>query len=737
MEAEKEKANSPFEKPYDPKISEPKILNLWQEKKLGHPEEDPNFEKAQENFNLVLPPPNVTGILHAGHAAMLSIEDTLVRFARLNGKRVLWLPGTDHAGIATQAKVEEILYKKEGKTKYDLGKEEFLKMVRAFAENSKETILHQIKRLGASLDWSRLSYTLDAPRELAVKTAFKKLYDLGLIYRGKRIVNWDPKLKTTISDDEIEYKEETAPLYYFKYGPFEIATARPETKFGDKYVVVHPEDKRYEKFTHGQKINLPWLNGEITATVIKDELIDPSFGTGAMTITPAHSGVDFEIAQKHKLDYEQIIDFNGLLLPIAGEFAGQHIKKARPLIVEHLKELGLLLRVDEKYTHNLATNSRGGGIIEPQIKEQWFIGVEKEFVLEKSNISTIPSGTTTTLKEIMRRALTDKMIKIHPPRFEKIYLNWIENLQDWCISRQIWYGHKIPVWHKEGKVFCDITPPREDGWQEDPDTLDTWFSSGLWTFSTLGWPEKTDELKKYHPNTIIETGYDILFFWVARMILMSGALLGEIPFRDIYLNGLVRDIQGRKISKSLGNNIDPLEMIEKYGTDALRISLIIGNPPGSDLRLSEDKIRGQKHFANKLWNMARFVSENTPTSPKRKLTEKDQEIWSEFENFCQEIRDDCQSFRLYLAAEKLYHYSWHTFADKLIEEKKVILKDPSLIGTPERESAESLMRFIFLDLLKILHPFVPFVTEAIWQEIKPAGELLARESWPERQKDMS
>lgn len=586
--------------------------------------------------------------------------------------------------------------------------------------------------MGASVDWSREAFTLDEKRGRAVNTAFKKMYDDGLIYRGARIVNWDPKLQTTVSDDEIEWQEETAPFYYLTYGPFTIGTSRPETKFGDKYVVMHPDDARYAKYKDGQKIELEWINGPITATIVKDSAIDMTFGTGVMTITPWHDTTDFEIAERHDLDKEQIIDERGILLPVAGEFAGQHIKKARPLIVEKLKEKGLLEKVDEKYVHNIAINSRGGGVIEPQIKKQWFVAVDKEFTLPRSSIEGISSGATTTLKRLMRHVVESKQIQIIPDRFEKIYFNWINNLHDWCVSRQIWYGHRIPVWYKDSQIHAGETP-KESGWTQDPDTLDTWFSSGLWTFSTLGWPDTENaDFKMFHPTSLLETGYDIIFFWVARMILMSGYLLGDVPFKTVYLHGLVRDAKGRKMSKSLGNTINPLDMIEKYGADATRLSLLIGAPAGNDISLSEDKIRGYKHFANKIWNAARFVLSNTNSmsiNAAPALSEIDARTLSEFETFTKEITADIEAYRLHLASEKLYHYFWHTFADVIIEQTKPRLKDDA--NGQDKISAQYTLLYIFTDCIIMLHPFAPFVTEAVWSVMPGTKNLLIAAPWPD------
>ena len=597
-----------FLKPYNPKKTEDNIYKRWEDSGFFNPDvcvEKGITDKDAESFSIVLPPPNVTGTLHMGHAAMLAIEDIVIRYNRMCGKKTLWLPGTDSAAIATQSKVEGIIYKKEKKNRHDIGREELLKRIDVFAKESKATIINQTKKMGSSLDWSREAFTLDEVRYRAVMEAFVRMYNDDLIYRGSRIVNWDPKMQTTVSDDEIEHKETVDEFYFLKYGPFTIGTARPETKFGDKYVVMHPDDERYKKYKHGETFDLEWINGPITATIIKDSATDMEIGTGVMTITPWHSNIDFEIAERHNLDKEQIIDERGLLLSIAGEFEGQHIKKVRPLIVEKLREKGLVEKIDKNYTHNIAVNSRGGGIIEPQIKEQWFVGVEREFTLKHSEIDGITSGSKTTLKKIMRTVVKNKQIHIIPDNFEKVYYHWIDNLHDWCISRQIWYGHRIPVWYRADEVYCGITAPEGDEWQQDPDTLDTWFSSGLWTFSTLGWPEDSEDLKTYHPTSVLETGYDILFFWVARMILMSGYHLGTIPFKTIYLHGLVRDQQGRKMSKSIGNVIDPLDMIEKYGADATRLSLIIGSVPGNDVKLSENKVREYKDFANKISNFSR------------------------------------------------------------------------------------------------------------------------------------
>ena len=711
---EPSKAPEPFLKPYNSADAEPRILDMWE--KSGYANPDVCIEKGitkpdAEAYSIVLPPPNVTGTLHMGHAAMLAIEDILIRYHRMRGYKTLWVPGTDSAAIATQSRVETDIYKSEKKTRHDLGRDELMKRIDAFVEESKTTIINQTKKMGSSLDWSRYAYTMDEKRYAAVMEAFVRMYNAGLIYRGDRIVNWDPKLQTTVSDDEIEYVEQKDAFYHFKYGPFDIGTVRPETKFGDKYVVMHPDDERYKQYEHGQKIDLEWINGPITATIIKDKAADMEFGSGTMTITPAHSVMDFEIAQRHNLDIERVIDDRGILLDIAGEFKGQHIKKARAAIVEKLKAKGLVSKVDEGYVHNVATNSRGGGIIEPQIKRQWFIAVNKEVAF--------PDGKKMTLKERMRQAVDSKQTEVMPERFEKIYYHWIDNLRDWCISRQIWFGHRIPAWFKGDEVKVSVTSPGE-GWEQDPDTLDTWFSSGLWTFSTLGWPEETDDLKTYHPTAVLETGYDILFFWVARMILMSTFLRGEVPFKKVYLHGLVRDGQGRKMSKSLGNIIDPLTMIEKYGADATRLSLIIGASMGNDVKLSEDRVRGYKHFANKIWNITRFVLENQAgestlqSKVDNGLTEEDKKLIAEAEAVAKEVSVNIDDFRLDLAADLVYHYVWDRFAAEILEESKSILKGGDAAAR-----------------LKLLHPFMPFVTEAIWQQLpKKESDLLMVAKWP-------
>ncbi|MEK7613717.1 MAG: valine--tRNA ligase [Patescibacteria group bacterium] len=717
-----------FLKPYNPNETEDRIYTLWEESGYFNPDRLPG--ERTEPYTVVLPPPNVTGILHMGHAYEDSLQDAVVRYQRMRGKKTLWIPGTDSAAIATQARVEKDIQKTEGKSRHDLGREELVLRVSEFAKASENTILNQVKKMGASLDWSRYAYTMDDTRNRAVFTAFVKMYEAGLIYRGHRIVNWDPKGQTTISDDEIVYQEEKAKFYYFQYGPFVIGTARPETKFGDKYVVVHPTDPRYAEFSHGQQIELEWINGPITATVIKDEASDPEIGTGAMTITPWHSVVDFEIAERHHLDKEQIIDTYGKLLPVAGEFAGMKILEAREKIVEKLAAKGLVVKIDEQYVHNIATSERTGATIEPQILEQWFVAVDKPFTIPHSEIPGIESGSTVTLKEVMFAAVESGAVSMPQERFRKTYFNWIKNLHDWCISRQIWFGHRIPVWYKGDEIKVQVASPGAD-WNQDPDVLDTWFSSALWTFSTLGWPEKTKDLKTFHPTAFMSPAYEILPLWVSRMILMSAFHLGQVPFKTVMIHGLVRDKSGRKFSKSLGNGIDPLDLIEKYGADAVRMGLLVGVAIGNDINFDEQKVKGYKHFANKLWNITRFALENAEgvdLSTQPALTKRDQEILDGLVTQTADITSEFEKYQLYLAAEKTYHYVWGEVADKILEESKPILQGSDAEAKLSRQYT---LYTILTTSLKLLHPFMPFVTEEIWQSLPHKdADLLMVASWP-------
>lgn len=716
-------------KAYEAALYETALYGRWEASGYFTPENLPGERK--EPFVIVLPPPNRTGTLHLGHASMAAIEDIMIRFERMRGKKALWIPGTDHAAIATEVKVEQLLLQSGiDEPKKTLGREKFLEKVVEFAAGSAARINEQMRRMGSSLDWTREAYTLDPQRNKAVNEMFRMMHEDGLIERGDRIVNWDPKTGTNVSDEEIEWVEEGAPFYYIKYGPFEIGTARPETKFGDKYVVMHPEDERYKDYKHGQKIELEWINGPITATVIKDAVIDREFGTGVMTITPWHDMVDFDLAERHGLEKEQIIGLDGKLLPIAGKFAGMDIREARRGIIEALKEKGLLVKIDNGYRHRVATNSRGGGKIEPQIMRQWFVRVTKPFVLHQDTLGKWKKGEKVTLKELMHYTVESGQTKIVPERFDKIYYHWIDNLRDWCISRQIWFGHQIPVWYKGSETKVSDVSPGE-GWTRDPDTLDTWFSSGMWTFSTLGWPDKTKDLSAYHPTAVLETGYDILFFWVARMILMSAYALGDVPFRHVYLHGLVRDELGRKMSKSLGNVIDPLDVSAKYGTDAVRLALVIGTSPGMDTRLNEEKIAGFRNFTNKLWNIGRYVARSSGTlrhaqgdkpvmvssSNHAGLSVADRWILSRLDKVIAETTDDLANFRFSQAGEKLRDFTWTEFADWYVEIHK-------------REGSNAVLREVFMALLKLWHPFMPFVTEILWQKLGGGDDLLIVAPWP-------
>ena len=730
--------NEKLLKPYNPQATEDAIYKRWEESGFFNPDvcvEKKVCDEKAEYFSIVLPPPNVTGTLHMGHAEMLAVEDILVRYNRMQGKKTLWLPGTDHAAIATQSKVEKILYKEEKKSRHDIGREELLKKIKEFADNSHNTIVNQVRKMGSSVDWSREAFTLDKKREFAVRTAFKRMYDMGLIYRGNRIVNWDPKSQTTVSDDEVIHEERKGKLYTFKYSndfPISIATTRPETKLGDTAVAVHPDDDRYKKYI-GKKYSVDFAGANLTIRIIGDKEVDPEFGTGAVGITPAHSMTDWEIGQRHDLPVVVVINEYAKMTAGNKNIIGKKTTIAREAVVTWLEENNLLEKVED-VDQNISLAERSGAVIEPLPKLQWFINVNKPFILEVSKIDGIEDGSKVTLKELMLAVVKNEQIKIVPERFEKTYFHWIENLHDWCISRQIWYGHQIPVWYKGDEIYTGVEGPKEDGWVQDPDTLDTWFSSGLWTFSTLGWPEETIDFKTFHPTSILETGYDILFFWVAKMILMSTCLLGDVPFKNVYLHGLVRDEKGRKMSKSLGNIIDPLDMIEKYGADAVRMSLVIGTSPGNDMKLSEQKVKAHKHFANKLWNITRFILSNTedvPAEKPSKLQSSDTEWLDEFNQTVKKVTNYLENYQLHLAADELYQWTWHRLADVCIEESKEIINGDS--GNASK-SRKWLLMYILENITKLIHPFMPFITEEIWGvlPVQKEREFLMIESWPEQ-----
>jgi len=705
-----------FPKAYQAKNYEDSIYKQWEESGFFNPDNLPAGKaglpgKRKDSFTISMPPPNATGVLHLGHAVMLAIEDLVTRYQRMKGKKALWLPGTDHASIATQTKVEKILKEKEGKSRHDLGRQEFLKRVEEYVANSRSTIKNQVKKMGSSCDWSRERYTLDEGLTKAVHKAFTEMYQDGLIYRGNRIVNWCPNCSSTLADDEVEYHEQKGKFYYIKYGPFVVATTRPETKIGDTAVAVNPKDERYKKYI-GKEIDVNLGKVDIKIKVITDDAVDPEFGTGTVGVTPAHSLVDFEMAQKNNLPVIQVIGPDGNMTDKAGPYSGMSVKECRQKFVEDLKKAGLIEKIEE-IDNNLSVCYRCEHVIEPLTSKQWFIDVNKP--VKKFNGKSIKERALEVVKE--------GDIKIIPERFNKTYYHWLENLRDWCISRQIWFGHRIPVWYKGDEIYVGQKPPKDDGFKQDPDTLDTWFSSGLWTFSTLGWPQKTKDLKTYHPTSLMETGYDILFFWVARMIIMSTYLMGEIPFEKVYLHGLIRDEKGRKMSKSLDNVIDPLDMISKYGADATRLSLIIGTTPGNDMNMSESKIAGYRNFVNKLWNISRYILtkvekvELVSKQPKPK-TLADEWILAELNSLIEFSTINLDKYNFSLVGEKIYEFTWSKLADWYLEISKT------------EDNKDEILIYILQNLLSLWHPFTPFVTEVIWQKINPKNPLLIQE-WPE------
>ncbi len=666
-------------KTYEPQKIEPQISRFWEKGGFFKGK----IVKGKKPFVITLPPPNVTGNLHAGHA-MYVVEDIMVRQKRMQGVPTLWLPGFDHASIAVEYLISKQL-KKEGKTKQEIGRIEFLKRAKQFAKTSRKGIKNQLEKLGFSLDWTKEAYTMDKIREKAVKEAFKRLYDKGLIYQGEYIVNWCPGCKTAISDLENEHKEEMGKLYYVKYGSITIATTRPETMFADVAVCIHPKNTKYKHLV-GQLVPLPLTDRKIP--VIEDAAVDPEFGTGALKITPGHDQLDFEIGARHNLTKILAIGFNGRLTEICGpEYQGLSIKEGREKAVANLQAQGLIEKIDD-YKHTVGHCQRCNAVVEPLISKQWFI---KTKPLAKKALEAVKTGK----------------IKIIPKHFEKTYFHWLKNIKDWCISRQLWWGHKIPLKGVE-------------------DTLDTWFSSGLWPISTLGWPGKTIDFNYFYPTTIRETGYDILFFWVAREIMMCIEMTGKPPFETVYLHGLVRDEQGRKFSKTAGIGFDPLEMTAKYGTDALRMALIFGNAAGADLKIGEDKIKAMRNFANKAWNAARFIMMNrglkTANYKLKTLSNKNDEwILKELHKTIKKMNLLMANYRYGQAAELVYHFFWHKFCDKYIESTK-----------DRREQAQPILLKVLTTSLKLLHPFMPFVTEEIYQKLplKEKKKSISIEHWP-------
>lgn len=711
-----------FQKPYNPAETESRLYKEWEESGYFNPDNLLVAEDAKP-YTIVMPPPNANGSLHAGHALFITLEDLFIRFKRMQGFKALWIPGADHAGFETQVVYEKQL-EKESRSRFGMDPKQLHEEILAFTLENKSKMEQQVRDLGASCDWSREKFTLDPDVVAEVQRTFVKMYEDELIYRGKRTINWCYKHQTSLSDVETESVEEKAPFYYFKYGPFEIGTVRPETKFADKYVVMHPEDERYAAYENGQKLTIEWINGPIEATIIKDAAVDREFGTGVMTITPWHSQVDFEIAKRHGLEIEQIIDWRGKLLPIAEEFAGMNIKDARPKIVEKLASKGLLTRTEENYEHVVKRCYKCNTMIEPQVRDQWFV---KMAPLARLALDSADRGE----------------FKFIPEHEEKVFRYWMENTMDWNISRQIVWGISIPAW------ICDTcdgfavtggdTAPMCDTcnapMRADADTFDTWFSSGQWPLITTGFSNTGDHGKDYatyYPTDVMETGRDLVFKWVPRMIIFGLYLGQKAPFHTIYLHGLVNDANGKKMSKSKGNVVNPLDLTSKYGTDALRMALVVGNTPGTDLALREDKVKGYKHFANKLWNIARFVLENTSESAgtDTELNETDVALADELAALARDITSDLEAYRVYMAAEKIYHYTWHRLADELLEESKKLIFSTDNKDAGAKRSREALLRLLLRDVLKLLHPFMPFVTEEIWQSMPETEGFLMIASWP-------
>ena len=717
--------NKELPKVYEPQQVESRIYKMWEDNHCFNGDPDPK----KKPFSIVMPPPNVTGQLHMGHAMDSTLQDILTRFKRMQGYSALWLPGTDHAGIATQIKVEEELRVKEGKTRYDLGREKFLERVWQWKEKYGGRIVEQQKKLGVSCDWSRSRFTMDEGCSKAVRETFCELYDKGLIYKGSRIINWCPHCVTALSDAEVEYVDKPGHLWYIRYplsdgsGDIVVATTRPETMMGDTGVAVNPND---EKFKHliGKKCILPIMNREIP--IVGDEYCEIGFGTGAVKMTPAHDPNDFEVGLRHNLEVIRVIADDGKINENGGKYNGMDRYECRKAIVKDLEEQGYLVKT-EPYSHNVGTCYRCHNDVEPLISAQWFVKMEP------------------LAKEALR-VVKDGEVKFVPERFSKTYINWMENVHDWCISRQLWWGHQIPAW------YCDecghINVSREDPTKcekcgcthltRDPDVLDTWFSSALWPFSTLGWPDKTEDLAYYYPTSVMVTGYDIIFFWVARMIFSGCEQMKKIPFHTVLIHGLVRDDKGRKMSKSLGNGIDPLEIAEKYGADALRFNLITGNSPGNDTRFYTEKCEAMRNFANKIWNASRFVMMNLTvdhcTLPAAEaLAPEDKWVLSKLNTLVKEVTENLDAYEIGVASAKVYDFIWDTYCDWYIELTKTRLN-----GEDEQSKlvAQNVLCYVLIQLLKLLHPFMPFITEEIFQALPHEGDFIMTAQWPEYQESL-
>ncbi len=712
-------------KNYDPKEFEKKVYQNWLDKNYFHAE----VNEEKEPFTIMLPPPNITGALHLGHALDQTIQDILIRYKRMSGYEALWMPGTDHASIATEVKVVEKVKEEKGLTKKELGREKFMDEAWAWRDTYGRRIVEQMQQLGSSCDWERERFTMDEGCNKAVTEVFVRLYEKGLIYRGNRIINWCPDCKTSLSDAEVEHEEKMGNFWHVKYPIkdedlyIEVATTRPETILGDTAVAVHPEDERYSHLV-GKTVILPILNREIP--IVTDTYVDPEFGTGAVKITPAHDPNDFEVGQRHDLPQIRVMNDDATINELGGPYVGMTRYECRKQIVKDLDEMGLLVSTKER-NHSVGHCYRCHTAVEPLTSEQWFVHMEP---LAKPAIKAVKDGS----------------IKIVPERFDKTYFHWLDNIRDWCISRQLWWGHRIPAYYCDdcGHITVQRTAPEAcpdcggTKLRQDEDALDTWFSSALWTFSTLGWPEETPELKYFHPTDVLVTGYDIIFFWVIRMVFSSLENLGEIPFKHVLIHGLVRDAQGRKMSKSLGNGVDPLQVIDEFGADALRYTLIHGNSPGSDLRFSQEKLESARNFANKLWNATRFVlmnlEEEVPTmeAVAGNLALEDEWILSRMERTRQEVTANLDKFELGLALIKVYDFTWNEYCDWYIEMTKTRLYGDQV---EPRKTAQALLTEVLKGILRLLHPFMPFITEEIWQTLPNAEGSIMVAPWPQAQEE--
>ena len=707
-------------KTYSPKDIEQRLYQRWMDKGYFHAEVD----KSKQPFAIVIPPPNITGQLHMGHALNNTLQDILIRWKRMQGYNTLWMPGTDHASIATEVKIVEQMAK-EGLTKEDLGREGFLERAWAWKEQYGGRIIEQLKKLGSSCDWERERFTMDEGLSAAVQEVFIRLYEKGYIYRGSRIINWCPVCGTSISDAEVEHTEKEGNFWHIRYPIvgtnefIQVATTRPETMLGDTAVAVHPEDERYQHLI-GKMVALPLTDRQIP--IIADEYVDREFGTGVVKITPAHDPNDFEVGLRHKLEQICVLNDDGTMNERAGKYKGMDRYEARKLIVSDLEKQGLLIKV-EPHTHNVGTHDRCKTVIEPMIKAQWFVKMEE---LAKPAIE----------------ALHKEELRFVPPRFGKIYLHWLENIKDWCISRQLWWGHRIPAYYCQdcGEIVIAREMPKQcskcgkEHFVQDEDTLDTWFSSALWPFSTLGWPENTEELQHFYPTNVLVTAYDIIFFWVVRMVFSGLEQMKEIPFKDVLIHGLVRDSQGRKMSKSLGNGIDPLEIIDQYGADALRLTLVTGNAPGNDMRFYLERVEVSRNFCNKLWNAARFILMNFEdedgnlTVELNELTSADKWILSKVNHLSKEVTENMDKYELGIAVQKLYDFAWEEFCDWYIEMVKPRLYNKE---DPSRKTALWTLKTVMIQILKMLHPYIPFVTEEIFMSLQEKEESIMISNWPQ------